>query len=67
MIPAAFYGYAPAVADKELHIERFGEMEVGNTADTTVGVLQVLEDMPFGDGVAVGLGEKAETDTRAQA
>ena len=67
MIPAAFYGNAPAVADRKLHIKGFGAMEIGNAADTAVGILQVLEQMPLGDGVAIGLGEEAKTDTRAQA
>ena len=66
MVPAAFYGYAPAVADGELHIEGFGEMEVGNATDATVGVHQVLEHVPLKDGVAVGLGEESESDARAQ-
>ena len=67
MVPAAFYGYAPAIANGKLHIEGFGEMEVGNATDATVGVHQVLEHVPLGDGVAVGLGEKPESDARAQA
>ena len=66
MVPAALHGYAPPLANGELHIERFGEMEIRNAADATVSVHQVLEHMPLGNGVAVGLGEKADSDTRAQ-
>ena len=66
MIPAAFYGYATAIADGELHIEGLGEMKIGNATDATVGVHQVLKHMSLGDGVAVGLGEEAKSDARAQ-
>ena len=66
MVPAALHGYAPPLADGELHIERFGEMEIRNAADATVSVHQVLEHMPLGNGVAVGLAQKADSDTRAQ-
>ena len=62
MVPPRRNRNTPPMADRKLHIKCFGEIEIEYAADALVGIIQVLEEVFFRDGIAIGLSNECGTN-----